>query len=147
MSQFVISNISEDVVGRSFHLRECKKFLAKVFYGCADVIKRVINNQKPVMDIRSCAHINGCILVVVSFYVKTQVVINSLSIYCGEYASVTLIQQCQDCLVNIIVNQNDAFMGAPYDVADKNVCIEYLTVEKNALAWRQRCFKEEVNFT
>lgn len=36
-------------------------------------------------------------------------------------------------------------MGASYEVADKNVCIEYLTVEKNSLAWRQRCFKEEID--
>lgn len=38
-------------------------------------------------------------------------------------------------------------MGASYEVADENVCVEYLTVEKNALARRQRCFKEKVNLT
>ena len=109
------------------------------------MIKRIVDYQESIMDIRSCAYIYRCVLVVVPFYVKTQVIVNSLGVYCSEHTSAAFIQQCQDCFVNIIVNKNDAFAGASYEVADKNLCVEYLPVEKDALAWRQRCFKEEVN--
>lgn len=34
-------------------------------------------------------------------------------------------------------------MGASYEVADKNVCIEYLTVEKHSLAWRNDVLRKK----
>lgn len=104
------------------------------------MVKSVVYNQETVMNIRSCAHIYRCVLVVVSLDIQTQIVVNPFSVYGGEYASVALIQQCKDCLINIIVNQNDAFVGTTDEVADENVSVEYLTVEKNALTWRQRGF-------
>lgn len=144
-SQFVASKIVEYYGWPGLHLREREQFLPEVFYGGPDMIKCIVDDQEPVMDIRCCAHIYRCVLVVVPFYVKTQVIVNSLGVYCSEHTSAAFIQQCQDCFVNIIVNKNDAFAGASYEVADKNVCVEYLPVEKDALAWRQLCFKEEVN--
>lgn len=78
------------------------------------MIKRIVDYQESIMDIRSCAHIYRRVLVVVPFNIQTKVVIDSLSVYCCKYPSVALIQQCQDCLINIIVNKNDAFMGTFY---------------------------------
>ena len=95
-------------------MRKREKLLAKVFYGSSDVIKCIVNNQESVMDIRCGTYIYWRVLVIVPFYVQAQVVINSLSVYCSEYATVALIQQCQDSLINIIVNKNNAFVGAFY---------------------------------
>lgn len=65
------------------------------------------------------------------FNVQTQIFVDPLGINCSEDSFITLVQQSEDCLVNIIVNKDDAFASAPYEVADKDVCIEYLSVEKN----------------
>ena len=97
------------------------------------------------MNIRGCAYIYRHILVIMPFYIQTQIIVNPLCIYRSEHPSIALVQQSQNCFINIIVNKNDAFAGSFYEVADKNVCVEYLSIEKNALSRWQRCFKEEVD--
>ena len=140
-----ISNIVEDYIRRGFHLGERKKFLAEVFYGSPYMVKSIVYNQEAVMNIRGCAHIYRHILVIMPFYIQAQIIVNPLCIYRSEHPSIALVQQSQNCFIDIIVNKDDAFTGSFYEVADKNVCIEYLSIEKNALSGRQRCFKEEVD--
>ncbi len=140
-----ISNIVEDCIRRGFHLGERKKFLAEVFYGCSYMVKSIVYNQEAVMNIIGCAHIYRLILVIMPFYIQTQIIVNPLCIYSSKDSSIALVQQSQNCFIDIIVNKDDAFTGSFYEVADKNVCIEYLSIEKNALSGRQRCLKEEVD--
>ena len=89
-SQFVASKIVEYYGWPGLHLREREQFLPEVFYGGPDMIKCIVDDQEPVMDIRCCAHIYRCVLVVVPFYVKTQVIVNSLGVYCSEHTSAAL---------------------------------------------------------
>ena len=140
-----ISNIVEDYIRMGFHLGEREKFFAEVFYGCSYMVKSIVYNQEAVMNIRGCAYIYRHILVIMPFYIQTQIIVNPLCIYSSKDSSITLVQQNQNCFINIIVNKDDAFTGSFYEVADKNVCIEYLSIEKNALSGRQRCLKEEVD--
>lgn len=109
------------------------------------MVKSIVYDQEAVMNIMGGTNIDRSILVVVSLDIQSQIVVNPLCIYRSEYSSASFVKQSQDSLVNIIVNKNDAFVGTTDEVAYKNVSVEYLSVEKNALAWRQRCFKEEVN--
>ena len=101
------------------------------------MVKGIINYQEAVVDAGGCTNIYRCVLVIVPFYVQTQIIVNPLGINCSEDSFITLVQQSQDCFVDIIVNKDDAFVGTPYEVADKYVSIEYLPVEKNSFAWRQ----------
>lgn len=71
MSKIAPLKIVEYYGRRSLHSRECEKLLTKVFYGCTDMIKCIVYDQKTIMNIRNCAHVYGCVLVVVSFYIQT----------------------------------------------------------------------------
>ena len=140
-----ISNIVEDCIRRGFHLGEREKFLAEVFYGCSYMVKSIVYNKEAIMNIRGCAYIYRHILVIMPFYIQAQIIVNPLCIYSSKDSSIALVQQSQNSFIDIIVNKDDAFAGSFYEVTDKNVCVEYLSIEKNALAWWQRCLKEEVD--
>lgn len=100
------------------------------------MIECIVNNQKTVVDVRCCHDSHWRILLVVPFDVKTQVVVNLLGIYSGRYSLIAFVQQCQYSFVDVVVNQDDSAGGASYKIAYKDVSVEDLPVEKNALTWR-----------
>ena len=91
---------------------ERKKFLAEVFYGCSYMVKSIVYNQEAVMNIIGCAHIYRLILVIMPFYIQTQIIVNPLCIYSSKDSSIALVQQSQNCFIDIIVNKDDAFTGS-----------------------------------
>ena len=88
----VTLNVVEDYNRRSFHLRECKKFLAKVFNGCPYMIKCIVNNQKSVMDSVCTPYIYGRILTVMPVDALTECAAYLSCVYYSRHICITIIE-------------------------------------------------------
>lgn len=97
------------------------------------MIHLVVNYHKTVVGTSGNFHLNRWILGIVSFYINFQCGRNTHGIDNRFNAGLSLIKPFQDCIIHIIVYQNNPFSGQPYQITDKRMCVKDLTIVENAL--------------
>ena len=100
------------------------------------MIKSIINNHKAVVNLGSSLYLNWSILHIVPVDVQLENSSNTTCIYDSLYTFFTVVKLCQNCIINIVVNQNNSPFCRAYKLIDKPVCIEYLAVEQHAFSRR-----------
>lgn len=86
------SKIVKYNIGRGFHAGECKQFFAEVFYGCSNMVKGIVNNQKSIMYSVGCFYLNGCILTIVPFNALSESSADLSGIYQSGNVSISIIE-------------------------------------------------------
>ena len=101
------------------------------------MVNGLVNHQKAVVGIFKNLNINGFVLRVVKINVVLQGWSYLTGINCGFYPRRTLVKKFQNRIIYIIVNENDPFLCAANQVADKDMGIKHLTFKKDAFNWRE----------
>lgn len=109
------------------------------------MIKSIINNHKAVVNLGGNLYLNGSVLPIMSVYIQLECSSDTACIYDSLYTFLTVVKLCQNCIINIVVNQNNSPFCRTDKLIDKLMCIEYLTIEQYTFSRRQRGAKEEIN--
>ena len=99
----------------------------------SDVIDFFIYNQKPVMGLRVIVKINPRILSIMPFYIQAELPGNLSVINIHTDAGFALGKLNENGIIDITVDYHDTLIGFPDQTGNEYVCIEYLTIEENAL--------------
>ena len=111
------------------------------------MVEGFINNHESVVNMWSLPDIDRGILVVMSFYIKSQLTVYPLGIDCCQNSTIPFVKKRQYGFINIIVNQDNPFLCPLHKVAYEHISIEYLSVEQDALFGRQRRAEKEIHLT
>ena len=111
------------------------------------MIHFVVNQQETVVCLCADVHINGGILCIVAFQVKSQFFVHSPCIYGGSDSALPFVEQSQYRFIHIIVYQDDGPLGRFNQVSGKDVGVEYLSVEEDSFHRRKcRVYEESYLF-
>ena len=136
----------QQLVSPHFHLRERKKLLSEIFQRGSDVIDRVIDNHKAVVDVVGLGERDRVVLAVVLLEVQQKGLryLSRADLCCHFWFPFREHQQ--HAFVYIVVNQYDPCPGGVYQLCCEHICIEDLSVVEYAFHRRQRGADEEVDF-
>lgn len=97
------------------------------------MIDGIVDAEKAVVGAVEHGHGDWAVLGVVLGDVKRQLLRNSLGVYLCYNVLFAFVEECQHGVVNIIVEQDNAFLGGAYEVGNERMGIEDLAVEEDAL--------------
>ena len=109
------------------------------------MIKSVINYHKTVMDFSYGPHLNRSILAIMPVNIQLKSRCYTTCVYYRLNSLIAIVKLSQDCVINIVVNQNYSTFRRTDKLIDKPMCIKYLTVKKYTFLRRQRSTNEEIN--
>lgn len=116
------------------HAGEGKPSLPQVLQRGTEMIQfTLVNQQKAVMALSEDLQDDFRILGVVLFQVKLQRFGNAFGVKGRLHSVPSLGHQSQHTFINVIVYQNEFFLGFLNQIRHKDIGIKYLPVEENAL--------------
>ena len=127
------------------HQSEGEPSPAKILQGSPDMINLIVDEQEAVMCPVERIYLYRLVLCIVALEVKLQLLTDMLRIYRGRHSSRPLVEHRQHSVVHIVVYQYNPSRRLSYQVGNKPVGIEYLSVIKDTLHGWKRCAHKEIN--
>lgn len=127
----------EHFEGAGFKLGEGEPFFAEVFERRADVVDDgFVDNEETVVRISEGFYSDRRVLLVVLFEIKGELLGQLFGIDRSGYVLFTFGKEGEYGVVDVVIDQNDAFLGLANKAGNKAVRIVDLTVVKDAFAGR-----------
>lgn len=122
--------------GANLHPAKSEPFLAQILQRGAEVIHHVVDAEEAVVGVLELTDGDGTVLRIVALQVEGELRRDAARVNLCTHAIGTFVEQGQHRVVHIVVEQDDAALGAAHQVADKSVGIEDLPIEEDAFHWR-----------
>ena len=97
------------------------------------MIYQIINDEESVMGHLEDPDRNRRILCIVLSNVKFELVTRFLSVDGCIYARLPLVQHCKNCIIYIVIDDDNTHGGAFYQITNKLISIVYLSIKEDAL--------------
>lgn len=97
------------------------------------MIDGAVYTEEAVVDFVEGLHLDGLILGVMFLNVQRELLLDLLGVDGGGNFLAAFVEHCQHSIIDIVVEQHDAFLGRADEVGDEGVGIEDLPVEEDAL--------------
>ena len=110
------------------------------------MIHCVVDAEEAVVGVLELIDGDGAVLCIVSLQVEGELLCDVACVNLCAHPIGAFVEQGQHRIVHVVVEQDDAAFGAAHQVADESVGVEDLSVEEDALQWRQGGMDEEVDF-